>query len=207
MAKALDIKPVFVNCPFDGQYLPLFHATIFAVVRCGFQTRTALEVVDTTETRINKIARIIRDCPIGIHDISRTELDAENQLPRFNMPFELGLFLGAKLYGNVDQKKKACLVLDRENYRYQKYISDIAGQDISAHSDDPKIIINRIRDFLNSHSGPRPLPSGDVVWEDYEKFQSRLPEICAVLSLDWQSLQFADYLYIASDYVSEDKPV
>jgi hypothetical protein len=91
--------PVFINCPFDGDYLPFFHATIFTVYRCGFTPRCALEVIDGGGTRIAKIEKLIEECPFGIHDISRTELDATNRLPRFNMPLELGLFLGARRYG------------------------------------------------------------------------------------------------------------
>ena len=73
---------------------------VFTVLRCGFTPRCALEVIDGGSTRISKIENLIEECPLGIHDISRTELDAANALPRFNMPLELGLFLrasGAKM--------------------------------------------------------------------------------------------------------------
>jgi len=36
------------------------------------------------------------------HDISRTELN-EHSLPRFNMPLELGLFLGASRFGQLEE--------------------------------------------------------------------------------------------------------
>ncbi len=93
MPKVLN-HDVFVNCPFDDDYQPLFHALFFAVASCGFRVRCALEVDDGTQVRIDKIFDIITESPFGIHDISRTELNA-NGLPRFNMPLELGLFLGA----------------------------------------------------------------------------------------------------------------
>ena len=48
------------------------------------------------------------------------------------MPLELGIFLGAKRFGRAEQKGKVCLILDTERYRYQQFMSDIAGQDISA---------------------------------------------------------------------------
>lgn len=35
---------VFINCPFDDQYLPLFHAIIFTIHNMGFRPRCALEV-------------------------------------------------------------------------------------------------------------------------------------------------------------------
>lgn len=105
---------VFINCPFDSAYKPLFDAMVFAVYDCGFVARCALEEDDASEARIDKIYSIIADCRYGIHDISRTELDTDSNLPRFNMPLELGVFLGAKKFGIEEQKRKKSLVLDRE---------------------------------------------------------------------------------------------
>lgn len=79
-------KNVFVNCPFDDEYKPVFKAIVFTVLSCGLGVRCALEVDDGSEVRIEKIIRITKECRFGIHDISRTELDKVNALPRFNMP-------------------------------------------------------------------------------------------------------------------------
>jgi hypothetical protein len=76
---------VFINCPFDEDYQPFFHALFFAVVTCGYRVRCALEVDDGAQARIDKILGIIGESPFGIHDISRTEPNA-NGLPRFNLP-------------------------------------------------------------------------------------------------------------------------
>jgi hypothetical protein len=103
---------VFLNCPFDEGYQPMFIAVIFAVHDAGFTARSALEVEDSGEVRIEKIKRTIRECRHGIHDISRADLDAVTQLARFNMPLELGLFLGAQEYGGRAQKQKRSLILD-----------------------------------------------------------------------------------------------
>lgn len=97
---------VFINCPFDAKYKSLFDAMVFAVHDCGFIPRCAREEDDASEVRIDKIYNIIADCRYGIHDISRTELDEDSNLPRFNMPLELGIFLGAKKFGTEEQKRK-----------------------------------------------------------------------------------------------------
>jgi hypothetical protein len=89
---------VFVNCPFDSEYEPIFHAIVFSIHDCGYVARCALEADDSGDVRIEKILAIIDQCKLGIHDISRTELN-EHSLPRFNMPLELGLFLGASRFG------------------------------------------------------------------------------------------------------------
>ena len=44
-------RDVFVNCPFDAEYSPLFRALVFAIEYCGFSTRCGLEVDDAGETR------------------------------------------------------------------------------------------------------------------------------------------------------------
>ena len=144
---------VFVNCPFDNDYIELRNAMLFAIYDCGFIPRCALEEDNGGNVRFDKIYRLIKDSKFGIHDISRTELDVENDLPRFNMPLELGVFLGAKKFGNFSNKDKNCLIVDKELYRYQKYLSDIAGHDIRSHENRPDKLIKIIRDWLNMESG------------------------------------------------------
>src|SRR5258708_6812462 len=86
---------VFINCPFDSDYSPLLEAIGFAITACGYTPRCALEIIDSGYNRLTKIIDLIDVCDFSLHDISRTELNP-NGLPRFNMPFELGLTLGRK---------------------------------------------------------------------------------------------------------------
>lgn len=97
-------KNVFINCPFDPAFRTLLEAIVFTVHDCGFVARSALEADDSSQVRIAKIYRIISDCGFGVHDLSRTELDPTHSLPRFNMPLELGIFLGAKRFGDDTQR-------------------------------------------------------------------------------------------------------
>jgi hypothetical protein len=96
---------VFINCPFDEAYNAMLHAIVYAVYRCGFFPKTALDEDNGTDYRLNKIIHLIKDCQYGIHDLSRIELNVTG-LPRFNMPFELGIFFGAKHLGGKVQKSK-----------------------------------------------------------------------------------------------------
>jgi hypothetical protein len=84
---------VFINCPFDLDYAATFQALIFTIYACGFRPRSARELDDAGQTRIEKLFNLIHECRYGIHDLSRTDLDATFGLPRFNMPLELGIFL------------------------------------------------------------------------------------------------------------------
>jgi hypothetical protein len=153
MARNEYAQGVFINCPFDSDYKPIFEATVFSVIACGFRPRCALEIDDSSEVRIDKIFKIIAECKLGIHDISRTELTSAGGLPRFNMPLELGMFLAAKRFGSAKQKQKICLILDSMPYRYQQFISDIAGQDIQVHNNSAKEAISVVRNWLRSASG------------------------------------------------------
>jgi hypothetical protein len=103
---------VFLNVPFDRPYRKLFRALVFTVHECGFIARCALEEDDSSRVRVEKLYTIIRQCPLGTHDLARVTLDSVNRLPRFNMPLELGMFLGAKRYGDATQRSKSCLVLE-----------------------------------------------------------------------------------------------
>src|SRR2546422_10056313 len=87
---------VFINCPFDTGYALLLHATVFTIFDCGFVPRSSLDVSDASDVRIHKIYRMIGACRLSVHDLSRKQLDSRTGLPRFNMPLEPGIFLGAK---------------------------------------------------------------------------------------------------------------
>ena len=192
---------VFLNCPFDPAYKRLFNAMVFAVHDCGFIARCALEEGDASQVRIDKIYNIIADCRYGIHDISRTELDKNSGLPRFNMPLELGVFLGAKKFGRNEQKKKNCLILDKEQYRYQQFISDIAGQDIQAHNNNPKEIITVVRNWLRNVSKRRTIPSGSIIGERYQEFMEDLPQLAQAFRLETEELIFNDYTFILTEWL------
>jgi hypothetical protein len=58
----LDFKDVFVDCPFDDSYKPIFQAILFAVCDLGFVARCALEADDGSEVRLEKILRIVGLC-------------------------------------------------------------------------------------------------------------------------------------------------
>ena len=143
-------RSVFVNCPFDAEFQPIRDAIVFSIIDCGFIARCALESANSGEVRIEKIAKIIRDCRFGVHDISRTELSANTGLPRFNMPFELGLDFGCRLFGSDLRKGKRCLVLEAEPYRYKAALSDLSGSDIESHGNEPYRVVAIVRNWLKN---------------------------------------------------------
>jgi hypothetical protein len=196
---------VFVNCPFDEEYEELFDAIVFAVHDCGFVARCTLEGSDSGEARIDKILAIIVKCKFGIHDISHTELSKNTKLPRFNMPLELGLFLGAKRFGPRGPRAKVCLILDRQKYRYQKFCSDIAGQDIEARDGKPQIAIKAVRNWLqtNRYGSPVTIPDGKTIFDRYRRFLLDLPELRRGVHLDRdEKLIFVDYQMLVIGWIA-----
>ncbi len=181
---------VFVNCPFDEEYKDMFRAMVFVIYKCNFRPRCTLETDDAGENRFEKIVKIVGECGYGIHDISRTELN-ENNLPRFNMPLELGVFLGARKFGTGPNQLKKCLIFDRELFRYQEFISDIAGQDIKSHDGCTRKLVIEIRNWLATYNPG--LVGGNAMWSEYQEFRQDLPELCEAVKLVDDELTFMDH--------------
>jgi hypothetical protein len=191
---------VFINCPFDDRYAETFRALIFAIYACGFRPRSAREADDAGEPRIEKLYRLIEACRYGIHDLSRTELDALSGLPRFNMPLELGLFLGARRYGSASQRLKRTLILDVDPHRYQRFISDLAGMDIHEHGGDPMRALRETRDWLATVSR-RSLRSGDRIARLYQEFRADLPALARSLEFDPGRITYIDFERFAVEWL------
>ncbi|HEY0371344.1 MAG TPA: hypothetical protein VGD79_05055 [Thermoanaerobaculia bacterium] len=195
---------VFLNVPFDRKYARLFNALVFAVHDCGFIARSALEVDDSGQARVLKILDIIEQSKYGIHDVSRAGLDRQTGLARFNMPLELGFFLGAIRYGTNKQRQKRCLVLDRERYRYRNFCSDIAGQDIRAHSDKPRDAIRAVRDWLSTHRAAVQMPGGKAIFDRYERFGAQLEVQATDVHLEADELTFGDYTKLVVGWLTKN---
>lgn len=184
-------RNVFINCPFDDEYVPIFEAIVFAVHDAGFRPKCARERLDSSEIRLQKIVDLIRISRYSIHDLSRTELDRATALPRFNMPLELGIDLGCKAF-SPQHHRKSLLIFDSEQYRFQRYVSDLAGQDIHQHGNDPRMAVMRVRDWLRTESDT-PIPGGATIYDRYERFRRDLPALCDQLRLDINHLPFVDF--------------
>ena len=120
------------------------------------------------------------------------------------MPFELGLDLGCRQYGKVYQQDKVILVLETEQYRYQKYISDLAGCDPVAHHDSEEEVIDHVRNWLRIELNPKlkETPSGSLIYQRYLQFQVALPSICSKLNWNVHKLPFSDFAWGVRDWIS-----
>jgi hypothetical protein len=197
----MNDRDIFINCPFSADYQGYFEAIVFAVARSGFTPRCARENDDGGEIRFEKICRIIAESRYGIHDISKTELDPGSGLPRFNMPFELGLFLGAHRFGGKKHSRKKSLIFDREGHRYQSFISDIAGQDIHSHDSSLGSLIEQISTWLLDQAQDYGIPGGRAIAAEFNRFRIDLPAIAAAKRLQPEELTFKDLTNIAAEWI------
>ena len=194
-------RDIFINCPFSTDYKEFFEAIVFVVVRSGFTPRCARENDDVGDVRFDKICRIISECRYGIHDISKTELDPLSHLPRFNMPLELGLFLGASKFGGKMQRQKKTLIFDRAAYRYQTFISDISGQDIHTHNDELGQLIEQVASWLRDEAKDFRVPGGRAIAGEFIEFSAKLPNIANSKRLERDELTFKDLNEIAIEWI------
>jgi hypothetical protein len=177
-------------------------AIVFAVMALGFEVRCALERETGTEERLEKILRIIGSCQFGIHDISFVRIDPVTRLPRYNMPFELGLFLGRYKFGGKQTERMSCLILDRSRYRYRKSISDLAGRDIQEHNRDPKQAIMKVRNWLVTESEFAKRHGGRHIIGQYDRFRAQLPILCTRTKQRVSELTFADYRDLVAQWLA-----
>jgi hypothetical protein len=184
-----DNRTVFINCPFDPTYRQIFDAIVFCVCALDFEPRCALEQDSGTKERLTKILNLIEECPYCIHDLSYMKIDPRTRLPRHNMPFELGLFLGYD-HANRKRPKQSCLIMDLDGFRYRKSLSDLSGRDVRAHRGKPVQAITNVRDWLVIESDRHDAPGGAFIVKQYRRFRRRLPMLCETTKRRPEELSF-----------------
>lgn len=200
-APSEDEDSVFINCPFTDDYKQLFHSIIFTVLSCGFRPRTAMEAGDAGDIRLDKIARLITESAYSIHDLSAVELDKTNQLPRFNMPFELGMVIGCKKIARAHYARRPMLVLERTPYTSQKCLSDIAGQDLKAHAGSVHKTISIVRGWLLQQSNRQNIPGHVRIQNAFTDFYELLPDLCSEAELEADDVSYSDFVILAQQWL------
>lgn len=196
-------KHVFINCPYDDRYSEFFTALVFTVHALGFVPRCARESAEGSRPRLAEIIRIIGECRFGIHDLSRNLYEPDSKLPRFNMPFELGLYKGCSNAVHGTAHEKHCLILERNEREYLQYISDLAGHDVLSHSGDAKVMVRIVRDWLRKASGTM-VPGGGAVWSKYIRFRTELDALADLHEVSpREQLIFVDLSYLARWWLDE----
>ncbi|NBC16252.1 MAG: hypothetical protein GVY18_02925 [Bacteroidetes bacterium] len=165
-------RNVFINCPFDEEYVPLLRPLLFTVIFLGYDPRIASERSDSGEARLRKICELIGSSKHSIHDISRLKAAEADEFYRMNMPFELGIDYGCRTFSENHLATKKCLVLETKPYDYMKALSDLSGSDIKNHKDDPAEVVRSVRNWFVETVGLRDISPPKQIWYRFNDFTS-----------------------------------
>lgn len=170
-------RSVFLNCPFDDGFAPLFHAAVLTIGALGFTPRCARETEGESDPRIDRIARGLRESKYSIHDLSRFQGEGPDNLSRFNMPLELGMALSARYQGKTSGSPHNWVALVPSGFVHQRFISDLAGFDPPAHEQTPATVVKAIAGWLTIQPDfSRPAPSPRAILEAYPRLVNLLEE-------------------------------
>jgi len=126
----------FLNIPYDRQYENLYLSFIAGLCAFGLIPRATVEIPGG-ERRLDRIFKLMTGCRYSFHDLSRVELDRNApRTPRFNMPFELGLFLG--WLKTKRKNMETCFIFESVDRRLNKSLSDLDGTDPYIHEGRPR---------------------------------------------------------------------
>jgi len=138
---------VFINCPYDEEYRPIFDAVVFATVCCGFLPRCAVETGCTAVPRMDRITQAILSSKYSIHDLCRCRGEGDANLARFNMPVELGVSM-AQRFGPNGATDHDWLLLVPRGSAYIGFLSDLAGFDPKQHDSTTETVVPAVMSWL-----------------------------------------------------------
>ena len=153
--------------------------------------------------RLISILNLIRTSKFGIHDLSRHTAQYAGEFSRFNLPFELGLDIGSKVFGGSGFANKKIIVLDHALHDYDSYLGDLSGQDIITHKGDPRILMNEVRDWFSRIYQHKLLPGTDSIWRAYFYYNDALKD---KLKPSWsqediENMQMSEYRKFANQWI------
>lgn len=193
---------VFVNCPYDSRYRPLQRALIFAIIRFGFEPCLAAQDSNSGQLRMMKIKQQIGACRHSVHDLSWVIAGSKGETARMNMPYELGLDLGALWYGGAPLDTKVLLVLERKRGSVKKALSDHAGFDLRTHQGRINLLLREVRAHFYPHLASQPggvpagFPSHDELLAEWQLFLAWLqkrPDGTLRSEKELEAMEVAEY--------------
>jgi hypothetical protein len=165
---------VFINTPFDDPYERQFLALLAGIVGLGLNPRSVLELPASHDRR-SRLLDLIRRCPYSVHDLSRVQVSLRSgfRVPRFNMPFELGLAVGLAL----DDKDHEWWLLESVPRRIHESLSDVDGRDPAIHSGTVTGMFEAILDMFGDRPRPPLRTINDLRWvyRGLSQFRETLP--------------------------------
>ena len=163
---------VFLNIPYDSKFEKLFVAYIAGLSAFGLVPRATLEIPDSSR-RLEKILGLARNSRYSVHDLSRVQLDPKKpRVPRFNMPFELGLCVA--FASQKKAQKPNWFVFEAEANRIDKSLSDLKGTDPRIHGGTVR---GALSGLCNIFRRPGRQPSVPQMMQIYRSLRRKQPAI------------------------------
>jgi hypothetical protein len=135
----IDERSVFLNVPFDPQYEEMLVWLIAGLVSLSRTPRSVLEIAENGSGRLERLQRLIAECRVSIHDLSRVGTPV-----RFNMPFELGLACATASHN----RNHDYILLEKVQHRLDRTLSDLKGRDPYIHRGSPRQALFAVLDAL-----------------------------------------------------------
>ncbi len=197
---------MFINCPFDDEYKENLRVIIFTVIHCKFNPLIS-ETKDSGANRLDSIIKLMKSSRLSIHDLSRNVSKKAGEAMRFNMPLELGIDLGLKNSEKIDLKDKVSMVIDvtgkdKNQYFYQKSISDLAGNDLIIYTQSELIsLVEAVRNFLYIQKVDEAPDQHTNIWDDYNMFKAEYIENLEIDKLTINRVIQSEYIDIVQGYL------
>ena len=139
---------VFLNYPYDQDYLPFAKALAFGVVAAGMVPVSALDITTPDIGRLEMLVDAITSCSYSLHDLSRCRGAGPENFARMNMPIEMGMAMFHAL--NTQRNGHRCAFFVPDGYSHNQYASDLSGLDPLRYTEDPATLLAAVYDWLRS---------------------------------------------------------
>lgn len=189
---------IFINCPFDDEYLPLLRAMLFVARFYGLEIKIASSELDSKSNRLTRIIALMKESKYSVHDLSKLRSNKEGEYYRMNMPFELGLDYG------IGGDEKVFLIFENEPYKLKIALSDINGWDVRPHLDKPETLVMEFRRWIVVN---RDLPptlksfSSSDIWYKYNDFYGSFSDYMTIHHLKDKEISIPEYLEFIDKYL------
>lgn len=155
-------RSVFINCPFDDEFAPVFDAIVFSVICCGFIPRSSKETESVSTPRTQRISESLRTSKYSVHDLSRCRGEGESNYARFNMTLELGMAMHQQTSAGAGNEHD-WIALAPSEHDYRQFVSDLAGHDLYNYDGSAEGVIPVVMSWLatrpeaSQELGPSPV--------------------------------------------------
>jgi hypothetical protein len=186
---------VFLNIPYDKKFERLFLAYIAGISAFGMLPHATLEIPDSSR-RLEKILKLERSCEYSVHDLSRVQLDAiKPRVPRFNMPFELGLCVADA--NRREGQQQNWFVFEAVANRVDKSLSDLKGTDAKIHGATVRGVLSALCDVFRRPGRQPTVPQMMQIYRGIRRNQATILKEAGSDTL-YTKRVFADVCVVAS---------